>query len=78
MSGFGYNLPSEPPPRHFRNGPNSGPFGHDVRIPPDSFRCTLICGRLPVGKGILDGNACWSVLPSVRPLGAALINGRWP
>jgi hypothetical protein len=21
---------------------------------------------------------CWSVLPSVRPLGAALSDGRWP
>jgi len=26
----------------------------------------------------MDGDACWSVLPSVRPLGAALCDGRWP
>ncbi len=35
-------------------------------------------GRLPVGKELLDGNTCWSELPCVRSVCAALILGRWP
>ncbi len=34
MSGFGYNLPLEPPLRHVCNGPRFGHSGRDVRFDP--------------------------------------------
>ena len=62
-SGYGYNSPSEAPPHHVRNGPNSGPSGHDVRIPPDSFRYYLRFGRTlrPRYTGSYDPNRSFSI-----------------
>lgn len=38
----------------------------------------VMCGRPPVGKVFLTIMQCWSVLPCVRPVYAALLHGRWP
>ncbi len=45
MSLIGYNLPSEPPPRHVCNGPRFGHSGRDVRFRTDFFRFPPRCGH---------------------------------
>ena len=41
-------------------------------------RKAAMCGRLRVGKSFVDlMHCCWSELPCVRPLDAALDDGRW-
>ena len=45
MSPLGYNLPSEPPPRHVCNGPRFGHSGRDVRFRTDYFRFVPRFGR---------------------------------
>ncbi len=57
MSPLGYNLPSEPPPRHVCNGPRFGHSGRDVRFRTDS-------SALPPGSDVADSPGIRGVLSS--------------
>ena len=77
-SGAHGSAPSAPAQAASRSGPGAPrhrPPAASLKVAfPDrlQFRLATLCGRLSVGKGVLELLRSWSVRPCVRPFDAAL------